>query len=318
VPYSTGDILVTWPSRYGQAVAFGDRANATALRYGSLACCSLGQNVASFGERYTESVAWVAWCGQNDAPSGISVEKLDVRVPQADYQPQPYPDADGTAHVLPGSQGVLCESDRVPLVLRRGDVSFYVADVAAPSARRVLLWRLGSPGRRPLLVAGGGDAKSRVALAAAPDGRLWVAWRTFHGASTLHLRRSNRAATVLGAQVDVKAPPGAVEIGHTDLSAQSDRVDAVVSFSFVGGARGNPYHTQVFPGLTLAAHGGRVVSFRVTDAGDPVAGATVTIGGRRLRTDQAGKASVNLRPGRFRATASKSGYVSATRSVRSK
>src|SRR5262249_55173328 len=161
----------------GQGVAFGDRAGATALRYGSLSCCSLGQNVAAFGERYNESAAWLAWCGQNDAPSGISVGKLDIRVPQANYQPQPYPSADGTARVLPGSQGVRCVSDRVPLVVRRGDVSFFVADVAAPSARRVLLWRLGTS--KSLLVAGGADAKSRVALAAAPDGRLWVAWRTF-------------------------------------------------------------------------------------------------------------------------------------------
>ena len=313
-----GYMLVTWPGRGGQAVAYGDRPNPTVLRYGPSSCCLLGQNVAAFGDRYADSAAWVAWCAQNDAPSGVWAQKLDIRVPQAEAQPVPYPDADGTAHVLPGSQGVLCESDRVPLAVRRGDVSFYVADAAAPAARRVLLWRLGTPSRKPLVVAAGSDPKSRVALAAAPDGRLWVAWRTFHGASTLHLRRSNRTATELGAQVDVKSPPGAVEVSHVDLSAQTDRVDAVVSFSFVDGVRGNPYYTQIFPGLTLTVRGGTVVSFRVTEAGDPVAGATVAVAGRKLRTDGRGEATADLKPGRYRAVASKPGYVSATGPVRSK
>lgn len=54
-----------------------------------------------------------------------------------------------------------------------------------------------------------------------------------------------------------------------------------------------------------------MVSFRVTDGGDPVAGA------RKLRTDGHGEATVNLKPGNFRATTSKAGNVSATRSVRS-
>jgi hypothetical protein len=308
--------LVTWEGRGGQVVAYGHRPNPTTLGYGQTECCTYGQNVASYGDVYADSAAWVAWCAQNDAPSGRWVQKLDIRVPQAEVQPQPYPDADGAPHLLPGSQGALCES-RVPIVLRRGDVGFYVADVAAPRARRVLLWRLGSPAQKLLVVAGGEDPKSRVALAAAPDGRLWVAWRTFHGASVLHLRRSNPAGTVLGAQVDVQAPAGAVEIGHVDLDAQADRVDAIVSFSFVGSVRGNPYHTQVFPGLTLEAKGGKVLSFRVTDAGDPVAGATVSVGGTTVRTDSRGEATADLPSGQYRATASKPGYVSATRLVRS-
>ena len=40
--------------------------------------------------------------------------------------------------------------------------------------------------------------------------------------------------------------------------------------------------------------GWKIVTFRVLDAGDPVAGATIRVGGRTLRTNAAGAASVDL------------------------
>jgi len=306
------DTLLTWHELDGQVVAWAPPFDATLVHYGQSACCATNENVAGNGDDFTTAAAWLAWCQQNDAPSGLWVQKLDIRSDNGDRPPRLV----GGATVLSGSQHVLCESQgRVPLVVRPADMSFFVAGLGSPSGRRVLLWRLGKAA--PLLVAGGVDAKSRVALAAAPDGRLWVAWRTFHDASTLHLRRSNRAGTVLGAQVDVKAPAGAVEIWHTDLDAQADRVDAVTTFTFVSAIKGNPYHTQVFPGLTLKATGGKIAHFKVTDAGDPVAGATIKVGGKTLHTAADGTASADLPIGSFTATASKVHYVSARDSVQS-
>ena len=115
----------------------------------------------------------------------------------------------------------------------------------------------------------------------------------------------------------VKAPRDAVEVAHVDLNTQADRVDILASFSFVDSSQNTLYHTQAFPGLTLTARGGKVVSFVVTDAGDPVAGATIKVGGRTLHTNGNGKASVDLRPGRYRAVATKSSYVGAAVRVRS-
>ena len=68
---------------------------------------------------------------------------------------------------------------------------------------------------------------------------------------------------------------------------------------------------QIRPGLTLVASGGKMQAFRVLDAGDPIARATVRAAGRSLTTDAKGRANAGLRPGRYTATASKRGYVRA-------
>ena len=52
--------------------------------------------------------------------------------------------------------------------------------------------------------------------------------------------------------------------------------------------------------------------------GDPVAGATIKVGGRTLHADVSGKASIDLPRGRFKAVATKPGYVRAVASVRSR
>ena len=85
-------------------------------------------------------------------------------------------------------------------------------------------------------------------------------------------------------------------------------------------------HTQLLPGLTLRhvrterrLNGSAVLIFRVSDAGDPVAGARVVVGGGSDVTGGNGLATVVLgaqRPGTLRATASRAGYVEDTIGVR--
>jgi hypothetical protein len=67
---------------------------------------------------------------------------------------------------------------------------------------------------------------------------------------------------------------------------------------------------RVRPGLTLKGrkHSGRV-TFTVSDAGDPVRGATVRLGGRSGRTNGKGRVTLALKRGRARASAP--GYASA-------
>ena len=62
----------------------------------------------------------------------------------------------------------------------------------------------------------------------------------------------------------------------------------------------------------------RCVSVRVKAAGRPVAGARIRFAGRRKVTDRRGRRSFcrRLKPGRYRVAASRTGYRSATRSVR--
>ena len=77
------------------------------------------------------------------------------------------------------------------------------------------------------------------------------------------------------------------------------------------------WHQQVQPRLQLSATSrkagkGRVVTFRVADAGDPVAAATVRAGGRTPRTSAKGTATLRqARSVRVQATASKTGFASS-------
>jgi hypothetical protein len=74
----------------------------------------------------------------------------------------------------------------------------------------------------------------------------------------------------------------------------------------------------VQPKLSLTATGGKILKFRVTDAGDPVAGAKVKIGGKTLTTSASGFARIDLPKGKVSATASAPGYAaSASVTVRS-
>jgi uncharacterized membrane protein len=79
------------------------------------------------------------------------------------------------------------------------------------------------------------------------------------------------------------------------------------------------FATQVFPGLTLEGGNARKLArrgFRVLDDGRPIRRASVRVAGRTLTTDARGYAKIQLRPGRYKATASKPRYVDASVRVR--
>jgi hypothetical protein len=62
-----------------------------------------------------------------------------------------------------------------------------------------------------------------------------------------------------------------------------------------------------------------VVSYRVTDVGDAVPGATVKVDGKKGRTDNKGHVSFSFpkgaRAGSFKVSASKAGYLKASTSL---
>ncbi len=74
----------------------------------------------------------------------------------------------------------------------------------------------------------------------------------------------------------------------------------------------------MWPKLSLTgSRSGTKVVFSVADAGDPVAGATVKAGGKTLKTNASGRATLAPAPaGRVKATASKAAYAPATASIR--
>jgi hypothetical protein len=190
----------------------------------------------------------------------------------------------------------------------------------------VLVWRLDASGVTRRLVAGQTTSKADLglsdpALAAAPDGRIWVAWidRMPRG-TRIVARRSNRAGTAFGAAVTA-APPGGLLTGALNLSSQTDRLDLVVLQQTTAGLT-RIEHTQLLPGLTLlrgnVSRRGRdsaVVSVKAVDAGDAVSGVRIRIGSRSGTTNANGTAQIlvrlTARKHRVTASAVRAGYVGA-------
>jgi hypothetical protein len=229
----------------------------------------------------------------------------------------------GVATLLPGSattrggqlQAVSPEA-RTPVVARPGGGVYLAAVGGYPMPQRVLVWKYPVPSAAVVGLEPSGA--SDATLAADPEGRLWAIWASGRGGQpVIHARRSNPAATVWGAEVSVLSPPGSTELWKLDGYAQPGVIDVLAAVSTAGSLA--TWHAQLKPGLTLtSATSGepRALTVRVTDAGVPVAGATVGAGGLVARTNAAGQARIDLPHSKVatlvRATATNPGYVSAT------
>src|SRR4029079_14500207 len=138
---------------------------------------------------------------------------------------------------------------------------------------------------------------------AGPEGRLWVAWADH--SNGLFVTRSNRAASAFEPVQKLRAPSGP---GLSFLQCEGSTGPADL-FAVNGGF----FHTHVLAQLSLSAKAARTkVTISARDAGDPVAGVTVSIGGKHLKTDAHGRVSLALRPGSYSATATAAGYAPAS------
>ena len=223
---------------------------------------------------------------------------------------------------LPGSQ-VMAQGgtvSRTPIVARATGGEFFASyGVGSPPAQ-VRLWRVGSPGAALIARATG---SIETALAADPNGRIWITWSdgTF-GSKRVLAKRSNRAATRFGATVNAGVLRGAHSVYALDASATAGALDILANFGTGTATEAATFTERVLPGLTLAASVSslgrrpRSVTFTVTDAGDPVSGATVRARGRSGRTASNGRVTLSGLNGSATARATKSGYVAATKRLR--
>jgi hypothetical protein len=125
--------------------------------------------------------------------------------------------------------------------------------------------------------------------------------------------------------VAARRPAGASGAYRLDASATGSSAQVFGSFVLGAGPGVATWVTTVSPGLSLFAspttlrRGNRTtIDFKVTDAGDPVRGATVRAGGKSDTTDNGGKASLSLTPSgrRLSVKASAPGYTAAARKLR--
>ncbi len=261
----------------------------------------IGGNVTLLGYRNVDSAA-VGWCASG-ARAGIYLRS---------FYTSPSAPSNLPTLRMPGSSTTRCSAaSRAQFVARTGGGTFVAASVS--SEHNVLVWE--TSGKAGMNVAGGSGIKQQIALAADPNGRLWVGWRDADSGH-LFFRRSNRTATEWGAVVSAAPPAGqAGGIYNLDLSAQDDRVD-VIARTDNGSSAVSLFHTQMLPGLSVNAADDRGrVTVTVTDAGDPVPGSSVRLGGHVLRTAADGTATIDLASGSYPVEAAKAGYVDATASV---
>jgi hypothetical protein len=274
---------------------------------------------------------WVSWCGfGGQGGGGLYVQRADPRTGGSAGALTKLP---GSTTTYSGSQISTCNLERTvarrtPMVARVGGGVFIAGTAGYPTLSRVLVWRIDPSGAVPqgafTVARDAAFGHSTPVLAAAPDGRVWVAWLERRpGAATIAARRSNRLGTEWGEPVRTRAP-GRWLLEALNISAQATKLDVLGLMQTVTND-GSIQHTQLLPGLTLTraattrGTAGVTIRFRVSDAGDPVAGARVTLsGGRGTAVTGANgiAAFTDPNPGRITVTASKPGYVGATTALR--
>ena len=149
-----------------------------------------------------------------------------------------------------------------------------------------------------------------AATCAGPDGRLWVSW----GDKTtgLFVTRSNRSVSGFEPVQRLRLPQGTQDgLTYVQCEGSTGPLDLFADVQ-VGSASGF-WHTHVLARLSVqvsVAKGKATLSIR--DAGDPVAGASLSVAGKRASTDAKGHVTLSLRRGSYSATATAPGYASVS------
>jgi hypothetical protein len=178
-----------------------------------------------------------------------------------------------------------------------------------PVCTKALLWRAGG---KALTVGQSPDVED-IHTSAGPDGRVWVAW---HDGKTRQIFavRTNKAATRVGPPVEVKPPAGTSTMWKLTGEGSLGQLDLFVSASTKGSLA--TWHTQVLPPLSITVKKGKpAATIVVTDAGDPIQGAKVSVAGKTLTTPASGVVKATLPSGKVTVKVTKAGYAPATASV---
>lgn len=313
--------FVGWGSTYGLYVhrALDPAAAAGDFQGGAgFGCCGYSPGIARDG---ASGQLVVAWHSNATGKFGVWAQPVDPATGNPVGAPARMP---GSTTTYQGRAETSYSLAHTPIVGRAGRAGLWLAyEGGYPTTRNVVVWRYGTP--RSSVIATRSEGVRNVGIAATPEGRLWAYWS---GGGRVWARRSNTAGTSWGAVTSAPVPRGTQTVFKLAGDAQDGLLDLFGAFE--GSRPGvRSSHTQLRAGLTLTATpasaraGSRSVQhvrLRVTDAGDPVAGATVRLGGARGFTGPGGTVTLNV-PARARrqtltARATRAGYVDGTATVR--
>jgi hypothetical protein len=210
-------------------------------------------------------------------------------------------------------EGTVANAQHVAMAARNGGGVYIAYCKGYPTCSSVVLWKYGAS---TVVKVPDSEGASHIAISPAPSGRLWVAFEDAD--DNLHAVRTNKSATKFGAVRTLARPKTAGPVYKIGIEGTRARADLL----FNDGSR--ILHQQLFAGLTLTAqpstwNGDNPLSvrFRVTDAGEVVANATVKAkwNGKKLscKTDAVdGACRLNfpaMNKTKITVTAKKSGYA---------
>jgi hypothetical protein len=186
--------------------------------------------------------------------------------------------------------------------------------------RTVELWRYGS---KKVQIVPGSSLATSVALSAGPAGRLWLAWWN-STTNRVYTVRTNEADNSFGPVESYAAPNGCTGIGGSTIAitgGSSQRLDVVLT-CYTSGVI-HAVATQSLTALHLAAstsslsgEKGGSISYVITDAGDPVQGAGVTVDSHQGKTNKSGRITYTFpkgsKTGTFPVKVTKANYFGAS------
>jgi hypothetical protein len=292
-----GTPISTWSGSPGLGFHYGIDAGTADGTIPQTGCCLYTPDVAVDS---ASGQAWVGFHSNENSGPGLYVNAIGPGGPQGGRRLAPG-SVTGKSSIYPGN--------RTSLTGRIGAGGVYLFyGQGYPTFKTLALWKVDTA--KPQLVIKA-DRNEHANVAPGPDGRLWLMWEQN---GTIYAARTNRAATRLGAANAIKAPGGAT-IYRLNGEGSAGPLDLIANMASGGQSL---FHQQVWPKLSVAgSRSGTRIVFRVTDAGDPVAGATVKAGGKSLKTAANGTATLQPAPkGRVKATASKAGYAAGAATAR--
>jgi hypothetical protein len=292
-----GTPISTWSVSPGLGYHYGVNGGDPDRSIPQSGCCLYTPDV---GVDSASGQAWVGFHSNESASPGLYVNAIGPAGPQGGRKLAPG-SVTGKSSIYPGNRASLTGR------IGAGGVYLFYGQ-GYPTFKTLALWKVDTANPHLVIKA---DRNEHANVAPAPDGRLWLMWEQN---GTIFATRTNRAATRIGGVNAIRVPGGA-SIYRLNGEGSAGPLDLIANMSSGGQFL---WHQQVWPKLLVSGkRAGKTIVFTVTDAGDPVAAATVKAGGKTLKTAANGRATLAKAPvGRVKASASKAGYAAATTIVR--
>ena len=317
---SDGTPVASWPGGSGVAYHVGLDPNTPAAKPDQSVPVTEGAGfvIGTTLVRGSDGSVWVAWFTESGASDqGYWVARV---LP-----------SQATKVKAPGSGGASLSNNQpfqaVAFAARAGGGEYlaYCVPSTTIECAHIALWRAGAA-TAAMVPGSASQHATRVAIAAAPGGHLWVLWYDT-SQNKIHVVRTNAAATTFGAVRTLAAPPSTAELDGLQAEGSQGPLDVMaLVLQNTSGSTPSYWDTQILPQLTLTGSPSTVshnqattVTFTATDAGDPVAGATVSFLGKTATTNSKGVAQIMVpkgtATGKHTATVTKTDYTSATFTV---